>query len=325
MPRWSGMTSSARLATVRRRACRHSGYLGQPTGEPMLLIDDLDTPDQILNGDFEDGLNHWSFWANTGAGAAASVDIDPQGGVSGSAAAHFTVTSASGSWDVLLYQYDRTTVADQSYTLSFWARSDVTHTVTIGIAKQDPPGTNYGFHFDASVTPEWQHFHLWDDATVTAGDGQLAFGVGEGVGELWLDEVQLQAGALGVWARPFENGLAVINTTGEVQTAPLPGAYCKLRGSQAPLFQARVDDDDAQASAGWSQQAADRRQFGATVHVAPGGTRGHSDLQPLSWPTAATYEVLAWVAPKATQSKTVSVSIRHASGESVVLLDETSW
>ena len=72
------------------------GYLGQPTGEPMLLIDDLDTPDQILNGDFEDGLNHWSFWVNTGAGAAATVDIDPQGGVSGSAAAHFTVKAQPG-------------------------------------------------------------------------------------------------------------------------------------------------------------------------------------------------------------------------------------
>ena len=71
------------------------GYLGQPTGDPYLVIDELDTPDQILNGDFEDGLNDWSFWANTGAGAAATVDVDPQGGVSGSAAAHFAVTSAT--------------------------------------------------------------------------------------------------------------------------------------------------------------------------------------------------------------------------------------
>ena len=298
------------------------GYLGQPAGDPVLLVDTLNTPDQILNGDFEDGLNNWSFWANTGAGAAATVDIDPQGGVSGSPAAHFTVTSATQPWDILLSQGHRTTVAGQSYTLSFWARSDVTHTVAIGIAKQDPPGTNYGFRFDVLVTPEWQHFHLWDDATVTAGDGQLTFAVGESTGELWLDEVQFQAGTLGVWARPFENGLAVINTTGEVQTTPLPGAYCKLRGSQAPLVQARVDDDEVQASAGWTDQAADRRQFGATVHVAPGGSKATATYSPgLAY--GGTYEVLAWVAPKATQSKTVSVAIRHASGESVVLLDET--
>ena len=298
------------------------GYLGKPTADPYLLVEELDTPDQILNGDLEDGLNHWSFWANTGAGAAATVDIDPHGGVSGSAAAHVTVTSATRPWDILLSQYDRTTVAGQSYTLSFWARSDVTQTVAIGIAKQDPPGTNYGFRFDALFTPQWQHFHLWDDATVTAGDGQLTFAVGESTGELWLDGVQFQADALGVWARPFENGLAVINTTGEVQTAPLPGAYCKLRGSQAPLFQAWVDDNVAGVSAGWTEQAADRRQFGATVHLAPGGSKATMTYSP-ALAYGGTYEVLAWVTPNATQSKTVLVSIGHANGESAVLVDET--
>jgi hypothetical protein len=299
------------------------GYLGQPTGDPVLLVDELDTPDQILNGDFEEGLSNWSFWFNAGTGAAATADIGPQGGASGSAAAHFAVTSTASPWDVVLSQYDRTTIAGRSYTLSFWARSEVTRTVKVEINQQGPPGTDYGFYGRAVVTPEWRHFHLWDVATVTADDGQLTFAVGGTIGELWLDEVQLQAGALGVWARPFENGLAVINTTPEVQTAPLPGVYCKLHGSQAPLFQARLDDDEAQASAGWSEEEANREQFGATVHLAPGGSAATVTYTAVL-AYGGEYEVLAWVAPTTTQSSAVSVTIHHTEGETVVALDETT-
>lgn len=300
-----------------------SGYLGKPIGEPHLLADELDTPDQIVNGDFEDGLINWNLWVNSGAGAAATVGIDPHGGISGSAAVHLSITNAAAPWDVLLSQYGGTTLAGQSYTLSFWARSEVTRTLAVSIAKQDPPGTNYGFRFDALVTPEWRHFHLWDAATVTANDSQLVFASGDTTGELWLDHVQFQAGALGVWVRPFENGLAVINTTGEVQTVALPGGYCKLRGGQAPLFEARLDDNEAQASAGWDGEMANREQFGTTVHVAPGGSADTMTYEP-ALAYGGEYEVLVWVAPKPTQSNAVSVSVRHANGESIVLLDETA-
>jgi hypothetical protein len=299
------------------------GYLGQPTGNARLLVDTLDTPDQILNGDFEDGPNNWSFWSNAKARAEATADVDPHGGVSDSAAAHITVSRATRPSDIILSQYDKTTVAGQSYTLSFWARSDLTRTVEVGIAKQDPPETDYGFHVEALVTPQWQHFRLWDNVSVTSNDGQLAFEIGAETGELWLDEVQLQAGALGVWARSFENGLAVVNTTKEVQTAALPGVYCKLQGSQAPLFQVRVDDDEAQTSAGWSEQEADSDQFGATVHVVPGGTAATMTYTPVL-AYGGTHEVLAWVAPNATQSDSVSVTIHHAQGATGVLLNETT-
>ena len=146
--------------------------------------------------------------------------------------------------------------------------------------------------------------------------------LGQPVGDPMPLDDMLDARPAGVWARPFENGLAVINTTREVQTAPLPGDYCKLRGSQAPLFQVRVDDDEAQASPGWINAAADRQQFGATVHVASGGSEAAVAYIPVL-ACGGEYEVLAWVAPNATQSKTVSVSIRHVHGETMVSLDET--
>ena len=299
------------------------GYLGQPTGDPALLVDTLDTPDQVVNGDFEDGLNSWGWWVDSGASAAATFDVDATGGISDTAAAHIVVTSAAQADAVEFRQFDMDTVASQSYTLSFWARSDVTRTVYASIIKQTSPWTNYGFNEQALITPQWQHFHLSDDASVTANDGKLEFLVGDVVGELWLDNVQFQEGTLGVWARPFSGGLAVINTTREIQTVSLPGVYCKLNGSQAPLFQARVDDDEAQVSAGWSEQTANYSQFGATVQVALAGTPATVTYTP-TLAYSGTYEVLAWVVPTTTQSNAVSVTIRHAQGETVALLDETA-
>jgi len=298
------------------------GYLGQPTGNPALLADRLDTPDQVINGDLEDGLNGWGWWVDSGAGAAATLGIDATGGVYGTAAAHIVVTSVAEPWSVLFYQRGIATIAGQSYTLSFWARSDVTRTLYAKVAKITPPGTNYGFYVQALVTPQWQHFHLWDDASVTANDGELDFMAGEGLGALWLDDVQFQAGTLGVWVRSFENGLVVINTTEEVQTVALPGVYCKLNGSQAPLFQARVDDDEAQVSAAWTERAANASQFGATVHVTSAANEATATYTP-TLAYSGTYEVLAWVVPTTTQSSAVSVTLRHAQGKAMVLLDET--
>jgi hypothetical protein len=142
-------------------------------------------------------------------------------------------------------------------------------------------------------------------------------------GELWLDDIQFQAGAIGVWARPFQNGLAVINTTKSVQSVPLPGTYCKLKGNQAPLFQVRVDDEEAVVSAGWDTLDATVDQFGRSVRVASGGTGVTMTYSP-ALAYQGTYEVLAWVAPSAAQSSAVSVTIQHAQGEATVLLDEAA-
>lgn len=53
------------------------GYLGWPTGEPRLLVNRLETPDQVMNGGFEDGLAGWWLWVNEKAGAAARIDVEP--------------------------------------------------------------------------------------------------------------------------------------------------------------------------------------------------------------------------------------------------------
>jgi hypothetical protein len=198
----------------------------------------------------------------------------------------------------------------------------LTRTIQIKIIKQTPPWSNYGFNVQTLITPQWQHYHLWDHASVTAEDGRLQFLVGDSAGELWLDNIQFQARALGVWVRQFDNGLVVINTTKEAQTVSLPGVYCKLEGNQSPLFQDRVDDDEAWISSGWSESVADFNHFGKSIQVAAANTAATVTYTPdLAY--SGTYEVLAWVVPTMAHSSGVSVIIHHTQGETVVTLDQT--
>lgn len=64
------------------------GYLGQPLGQPQLLVGKLTTPVQTVNGSFDSGLDGWSLWVPEDNPAKAELSYDAKGGVNGSGAAH---------------------------------------------------------------------------------------------------------------------------------------------------------------------------------------------------------------------------------------------
>ncbi len=137
------------------------------------------------------------------------------------------------------------------------------------------------------------------------------------------DNNQFQDGTSGIWVRSFTNGLALINTTSNVQTVALPATYCKLNGNQAPLFQVRMDDDAAEASPGWTLQPANTNQFGETVMESAGGSSASLEYAP-NLAYSGMYEVLVWIAPEANQSSSVTLTVHHASGDTTVTVDETA-
>jgi hypothetical protein len=300
------------------------GYLGQPTGNPELLVETLNTPDLLSNGGFDEGQKGWGWWVDGSSGANAQFEVMPGSGINSSAAARFVITKGERPWQVLLLQQKNLFLhSGQSYTLSFWARSDHSSTLHAKIVQDSSLGADTGFDVQTSLTSQWQRYTLSDVSDVSINKGELRFELGGSPGEIWLDEVHLQAGSLGVWARPFQNGLAVVNSMPDMQTVTLSAPYCKLNGRQAPLYQTRVDDDQADASAGWTSQTANNNQFGLTVLIAPAGKTGSATYLP-ALAFSGEYEVLTWVTPGATQNSSVPVTIHHARGETTVILDESS-
>ncbi len=299
------------------------GYLGQPGGAPSLLDGVLQSPDQVINGNFDNGLNDWIGWVDSNSGAAARFKVSQTGGLGGSPAAQIVISSTNGVDNVELRQLNKSTVAQHQYTVSFWGRSSqALHPVDVQLIVDPAPWINTGFHVNATLTPQWQLFRLTAQALRTRSDLRLVFQLGSETGKVWLDGIQFQEGTAGAWARSFENGLVVINPGSIAQTVSLPRYYRKLNGGQAPLVQARLDDNDLIVNGNWKKSPASFAQFGSTVYTTTGPDPLATVVYQPNLLYGGTNQVLAWVVPATTQSSSVDITINHADGETTVTLDE---
>ena len=300
------------------------GYLGQPGGAPMMLDGVLHSTDQVINGNFDNGLNGWIGWVDPDSVAAARFKVSETGGLGGSAAAQVVISDTDNIDSIELRQLNKSTVAHHQYTVSFWGRSSqASHPIDVQLIADLAPWTNTGFHVQATLTPQGQVFRLTAEALRTRSDLRLVFQVGSKTGKVWLDDIQFQEGAAGAWARSFENGLVVINPGSVAQTVPLPRFYRKFNGSQAPLFQARLADNDLIVNGDWIKSPAGFAQFGSTVYITTGPKPLATIIYQPNLLYGGTYQVSAWVVPSTTQSSTVNITIHQADGETTVTLDET--
>jgi len=125
-----------------------------------------------------------------------------------------------------------------------------------------------------------------------------------------------------VWARTFEHGMVIVNPTNSSRSVTLEREYCKLNGSQAPLYQVRVDDDQAEHSVGWQEMKANLSQFGETVHTNSTGDGSKITYFP-NLIIAGDYEVLVWVTPESDLTTEAEYSVVSNSGTNIVKIDQT--
>ena len=78
---------------------------------------------------------------------------------------------------------------DSTYTVSFWARSEVNRTVNVAVMLDGSPYTGYGW-WSAALTDVWKRFafSFTAPATVTGGI-RLTFNLGQQAGMTWFDDV----------------------------------------------------------------------------------------------------------------------------------------
>lgn len=123
-------------------------WLATPTFSPPPPADNL-----ILNHSFEEGSNNWSFHTD----GIGSFIVDSSDAYKGSNSAQISI-SQQGS-NVQLYQFNISLEPDTRYSLSFTAKSNTGHNLSVYVHEHDDDYTNYGLsNYVANLTSNWQTF-----------------------------------------------------------------------------------------------------------------------------------------------------------------------
>ncbi len=213
------------------------GYLGQPLG-PAARMDWLPLGDNLIQGgDFETqtDMDHWDLWADVDEGYEASMTQDASTSATDAASVRIDITQTQGTdWQVSFQTEPVEVISGTEYTLSFWARADHDRPIGVWVQQNQDPWDDYLTYDEVSLTGEWRHFELTSLSAGSDSQAVLIFGLGQALGQVWLDDVQLRPGSREVWRRDYEGGTVLVNGTNEAKTIPLERTYRKMAGNQDP-------------------------------------------------------------------------------------------
>jgi hypothetical protein len=220
-------------------AGRGRGYLGQPIAPARRVWDLLPSGDSLSgDGSFDTQAKKDKWGLQTVSPARATAVRDTTTVQSGAGSLRVNVSVSDGVyWHAKTYHPVSVTRGTE-YTLSFWARSDATHTVESWIQQAHSPWNStvtFTGPDDATVvTPQWQRFTISGKCSTTDSKSWVVLAFGDSAGTVWLDDVQVRRGNPNVWRRTYANGIAVVNSSESAIDVPLGGLYRGLQGGQSP-------------------------------------------------------------------------------------------
>jgi len=147
-------------------------------------------------------LGRWTLQNSPGSESTLTVTDDLPAEVRDQAPAsksvHLRVTKiGTGSWHVLLNRPGFGVVEGQSYTLTFWGKSDKARVMRLRLSQTAPPWRLVSPQLVADLTPEWQRFRFVTTASETLSKSRILIGdLGRELGAYWLARVSLRPGGI---------------------------------------------------------------------------------------------------------------------------------
>lgn len=156
--------------------------ISEQFGINLIPVDNM-----LLNGDFENGFKSWIPNIHSyDTTVEANLVID-------SGMVHATVNACNESWKVSLYQYPNTPIYSfYKYEIVFKARATKVWKFYATVHSASGPYVQYS-GIITSIDTEWKEYRF---PLIMTGDPSgnntvLAFAFGEEVGEVWLDDINL--------------------------------------------------------------------------------------------------------------------------------------
>jgi len=139
----------------------------------------------ILNGDFSDTLESWT-WATEGS---ASADVKVVDGV-----CHFAIVSGGMEfWELQLRQNNIPLIQGQTYTFEFDAWADVSRIVEIEIEDDDSPFTNYSrIGYTALTSNSKRYTYSFEMKESTDINSRVVINAGSSAQDIYIDNISLK-------------------------------------------------------------------------------------------------------------------------------------
>lgn len=207
-----------------------TGWLGQPVSSAYQMIWLGTGPDASTNPGFEtDVTSGWTFYPSV----PATLTRDASTAAVGSASARINVpTAAQYEWSVNLNTVGTLAVVNSaSYAATFWAKASAPRTlpVVMGVA-----GIGEVARRTIDLTTTWRRYQAVL-VPRASGVGTLSFFLSGAAGDVWLDDVHLQAGVTNLWRRDFQNGIVLVNPGPSALTVDLGGTFRRIAGVVDPV------------------------------------------------------------------------------------------
>ena len=163
----------------------------------VLCVNVYAVENMVVNPDFDEPLEiGWNLEVH-GDHVVATMELDSTTSVEGKNSARIDIESiveGAEVWRLQLKQFNIVVKGGETYTWSFWAKTDDRREAAVQVCMEVDPWAVLGVSENIELESEWQEYHFTFDALEDFDNTRLAMQLAGSPETVWLDHVRFYEG-----------------------------------------------------------------------------------------------------------------------------------